>query len=129
MSQWLHVMVCLLMERYAARRDAQIRFLRAEVQILRRKLQGNRIILDPQDRCHLLRLGEELGHRVKDIIAIVTYQTYQRWLREQKQGRKPGRVGRPRLGKDLRELTACRTFNASFADGVDFAVDNRRFLA
>jgi len=92
------------MERYAARRDAHIRFLRAEVQILRKKLPGNRVILDPQDRAHLLGLGEELHHHVKDIIGIVSYQTYQRWVRVRQCAKKGGTVGRPRTSKDLRKL-------------------------
>jgi putative transposase len=104
MPQWLHVALALLIERFEARRDAKIRFLKAEVQILRRKLSGNRVVLDPKDRCHLLRLGGEIGHHVKDIIGIVSYKTYQRWLREQMQGKTPGKVGRPGIGKDLREL-------------------------
>ena len=98
MPHWIHVVLALLMERYEARRDAKIRFLKAEVQILRRKLSGNRVILDSKDRCHLLGLGEEIGHAVKDIIGTVSYTTYQRWLREQKQGKKPGKVGRPGIG-------------------------------
>ena len=70
MTHWLHVAFALLMERFEARRDAKIRFLKAEVQILRRKLSGNRVILDPKDRCNLLRLGGEVGHQVKDIIGL-----------------------------------------------------------
>lgn len=72
MPQWLHVALALLIKRFEARRDTKIRFLKAEVQILRRKLSGNRVVLDPKDRCHLLRLGGEIGHRVKDIIGIVS---------------------------------------------------------
>ena len=41
---------------------------------------------------------------MKDIIGIVSYKTYQRWVREQTQGKTPGKVGRPRIAKDLREL-------------------------
>ena len=104
MPRCLHVVLALLMERYEARRDAKIRFLKAEVQILRRKLKGNRIILNPKDRSHLLRLGEELEHRIKDIVGIVSYKTYQRWVRELRKGRKPGRVGRPRVSKETRDL-------------------------
>jgi len=44
MPHWLHVVIALLMERFEARRDAKIRFLKAEVQILRRKLGGMGVI-------------------------------------------------------------------------------------
>ena len=40
MLHWLYVAVHLLVEAFAARRDARIRFLRTEVEILRRKLGG-----------------------------------------------------------------------------------------
>ena len=58
MSQWLNVLICLLMECYATRRDAQIRFLgEEELQILRKKTKRNRVIVDSEDRWHLLRLA------------------------------------------------------------------------
>lgn len=104
MPQRFYVVMFLLMERFAARRDAKIRFLKAEVRILRKKLKGNRVIVDPKDRFYLLRLGSELDHQVKDIIGIVSYQTYQRWVREQRDGKKVGAVGRPRMRKEIREL-------------------------
>ena len=45
-----------------------------------------------------------LGHHVKDISGIVSFQTYQRWVREREQGRKASTVGRSRIGKDVRGL-------------------------
>jgi len=86
------------------RRDARVRFLQAQVAILRRKLGGNRVVLSPADRAELLRIGSELGHEVKDGLNIVTPQTYRRWLREREQGRPARSVGRPRLGTNVREL-------------------------
>ena len=35
---------------------------------------------------------------------IVRIKTYRQWLREEKGGRQPGKVGRPRLTKSLREV-------------------------
>ena len=104
MSRWLYVVLHLLFEAQAARRDARIRFLIAQVQILRRKLGGNRVIPSPDDRARLLAIGQELDHNVADVIGIVTPQTYCRWVRELRQGRRPKRVGRPKIARDLREL-------------------------
>ncbi len=59
-------------------------------------MPGNRVILSPEERQRLLRLGKRLEHRVDDLIGIVSVKTYKRWLREQKEDRAPGRVGRPR---------------------------------
>ena len=104
MSHWFYAVVHLLMEANAARRDARIRFLKAQVDILRRKLGGNRVIPSPDDRIRLLAVGGELKHEVRDVIGIVTPKTYARWVIEQKEGRPPKAVGRPRVARDLRAL-------------------------
>ena len=104
MFRWFYILPHLIVEAHAARRDARIRFLKAEVEILRRKLGGNRVIPSPDDRARLLALGAELNHDVAGVIGIVTPQTYSRWVVEQKEGRKVGRVGRSRLARDVRAL-------------------------
>jgi len=53
MARWLFVVLHLLVEGFNARRDARIRFLKAQVEILRRKLGGNRVIPSPDDRARL----------------------------------------------------------------------------
>lgn len=104
MIRWLYILPHLLLEANAARRDAHVRFLKAEVEILRRKLGGNRVIPSPDDRARLLALGAELNHDVASVIGIVTPQTYSRWVLEQQEGRKPGRVGRPKVVRNIRKL-------------------------
>lgn len=88
----------------AARRDARIRFLKAQVEILRRKLGGNRVIAGPEDRARLLAIGQELGHEVADVIGIVTPRTYCRWVAELREWRKPKRVGRPKVARKVRDI-------------------------
>jgi len=44
MLRWFYVLAHLVVEAGATRRDARIRFLKAQVEILRRKLGGNRVI-------------------------------------------------------------------------------------
>ena len=104
MRRWLYVALHLLAEAGAAQRDARVRFLKAQVEILRRKLGGNRVIPSPDDRARLLAIGQELDHDIADVIGIVTPRTYCRLVRELREGRKPKRVGRPRLARNLREL-------------------------
>jgi len=91
-------------EAMAALRDARMRFLIAQVEILRRKLNGNRVIPRPEDRARLLAIGRELDHDVADIVGIVTPKTYSRWVMEQRERRKPKRVGRPRIIRNMREI-------------------------
>lgn len=86
-----------VVEAAAARRDARIRLLQLQIELLQARLPGNRVILAPEERTRLLRIGIELGHRVDDVMSIVRVKTYRRWLREAKQGRAVGRVGRRRV--------------------------------
>jgi hypothetical protein len=104
MLRWFYVALHLLFEAGAARRDARIRSLKAQVEIFRRKLGGNRVIPSPEDRARLLAIGQELNHNVADVIGIVTPQTYCRWVEELREGRRPKRVGRPKIARNLREL-------------------------
>jgi len=104
MFRWLYILPHLLSEAQVARRDARIRFLKAQIDILRRKLGGNRVIPSPADRARLLSLGSELNHNVADVIGIVTPQTYSRWVTELRHGRKPGWVGRRTIARNVREL-------------------------
>ncbi len=104
MRRWFYVALHLLAEAGAARRDDRIRFLMAQVEILRRKLGGNRVVRSPDDRARLLAIGQELDHNVADVIGIVTPRTYCRWVTGLREGRRPKRVGRPKTTQNLREL-------------------------
>jgi len=104
MFRWLYILPYLIQEAGTARRDARIRFLVAQVEILRRKLGGNRVIPSPDDRARLLAIGAEFNHDVAGVIGIVTRQTYSRWVVEQREGRTPRQVGRPRVSRNVRAL-------------------------
>jgi putative transposase len=104
MRQWLYAALHLLFEAGAARRDARVRFLMAQVEILRRKLGGNRVIPSPDDRARLLAIGAELEHHVAGVIGIVTPQSYGRCVSELREGRPHKRVGRPKIVRGICEL-------------------------
>jgi putative transposase len=67
-------------------------------------LGGNRVIPTPDDRLRLLALGAELDHNVSSLIGIVTPRAYARWVVEQREGRKAGHVGRPRVARNVKAL-------------------------
>ena len=48
MLRSLYALLHLLMEAGTAKRDSRVRFLKAQVEILRRKLGGNRVIPTPE---------------------------------------------------------------------------------
>ena len=104
LPEWLMAMFVLLKERWSTRRDAHVRFLKLQVEILRSRLPGNRVIPDPVERRRLLKAGAEIDHAVEDTLGVVSIKTYRRWLREERGGREPGKVGRSRLTKSLRDL-------------------------
>ena len=104
LPRWMMALLVLLRERWSARRDAQVRFLKLQLEIVRSRLPGNRVIPDPVERKRLMRIGAELEHAVKDTLGIVGIKTYRRWLREERGGRQTGKVGRPGMTKSLREL-------------------------
>ena len=96
--------LALLFECFSVRRDAQLAFLREENRILRSRLKQQRVVLSPEERGRLLAIGTRLNHRVKGLVTIVQYRTYQRWLKEREQHRTMVRAGRPRkFGLDVRE--------------------------
>lgn len=69
-------------EAWAACRDVQIRFLKVQVEMLRQRLPGNRVIVSPDERPRLLKLGAELNHQTDDLMGVVSAKPYKRWVRE-----------------------------------------------
>ena len=115
MLRWFYAFVHLLIEAQAARRDARIRLLMAQVEVLRRKLGGNRVIPSPADRIRLLSIGAELNHKIDGVLGIVTAKTYYRWVHEQAEGRESLPVGRKKIVRGVRELiTRLATENAGW---------------
>jgi putative transposase len=104
LPKWLMALLVLLQEAWSTRRGAHIRFLKLQVEMLQLRLPGNRVILDPVERRRLMKIGAELQHKVEDTLEIVSVETYRRWQREERGGREPGKVGRPRLTKSVRDL-------------------------
>ena len=76
LPRWLTAFFLLFQEAWSARRDAHIRFLKLQVEILQSRLPGNRIIPDPLERRRLLKIGAEMGHAVEHILGVVNIKTY-----------------------------------------------------
>ena len=102
--QTLHALVHLVARMFAPRHSAQIRFLKAQLRVLRRRIHAERIVPDPDEKAELLRLGAECGHNIAQVLEIVQPRTYRRWLRDGRRGRPPKRSGRPRIGQEVRDL-------------------------
>src|ERR1700752_4263434 len=83
----------------------QVEFLKAENEMLRKRVPKQRIFLSKVERERLLQLGAAVGPGVARLITIVHPRTYQRWLREKCAGRKWKPVGRPKTLESVREIT------------------------
>ncbi|MCL2645562.1 MAG: integrase core domain-containing protein [Phycisphaerales bacterium] len=104
MKKFFLTFFVLIINALAVRRDLHVRFLKLQLQILWSRLHGNRIILTPEERKQMLMLGAELEHEVNDSLMIVHCKTYKKWLRDERDGKQPKKVGRPKLLPELVEL-------------------------
>lgn len=60
--------------------DREKLFLKVQIEMLRERVDLTKIPTKPEEREVLLELGIPLGERVKDLIHIVQYGTYQGWI-------------------------------------------------
>jgi len=87
----------------------QVAYLKEENRILRARLP-KRLVPTPQEKRRLLRAGRRLGLQLKELMSFVTYQTFQRWVREveaahtAKRSTSKRKPGRPRTPDDIRDL-------------------------
>ena len=109
MGRILHPLFALLAS--VTRQDLarQVAYLKEENRILRARLP-ERLVATDQEKRRLLRFGKKLGQQLKELISIVSYQSFRRWVREAEVAhtaqkatpkRKPGR---PRTPDEVREL-------------------------
>jgi len=109
MGRILHPLLALLAS--ATRQDLarQVAYLKEENRILRARLP-KRLVATPQEQRRLLTVGRRLGAQLKELISIVSYQTFARWVRDvetthtAKQSTAKRKPGRPRTPDDVRNL-------------------------
>ncbi len=102
MVRYFHPLMFVLAKSTNDEFQRQVEFLKAENELLRRRVPRQRIFLTPHERARLLKLGKELGPGIRRVITIVDYSTFRRWVRNEA-GCKVTR-GRPRITKRIREL-------------------------
>jgi putative transposase len=81
MAAIIHPLLTLLASLTRQELARQVTYLKAENQILRSRLPG-RLQLNNQEKRKLLRHGKKLGARIKELISIVSYSTFRKWVRE-----------------------------------------------
>lgn len=81
-----------------------IEFLKAENEMLRKRVPKQHIWLKPHERDRLLTLALAIGPEVKHLISIVSYDTIRRWRRKACGFIPRGPRGRPKKPDEVREL-------------------------
>jgi len=84
----------------------QVEYLRVENEILRKRV-GRSIRPTPVERRRLVKFGVPLGKDLRNIITVVTYETFLLWTRGYKRNKDPDRIGkrgRPKTLEDIRKL-------------------------
>jgi hypothetical protein len=94
-----------------------VSYLKEENKILRRRLP-ERVLVEPNERRRLVRLGAKLGRALDELVTIVHPGTLRRWIREDSKTTKlpRGKVGRRRTGEQTAIVGL--PFENSRADGT-----------
>jgi putative transposase len=106
MAAIIHPLLTLLASLTRQELARQVAYLKAENRILRSKLP-ERITLSNQERRTLVRHGQRLGARIKELMSIVSYSTFRRWVRQLEEApskrpmNKDGKNGRPRVEESV----------------------------
>lgn len=105
MKSWFSPLLFMLASSSEDDLRRQIEFLKAEVEMLRKRVPKKRIFLDNEEKERLLNLGEAIGPKISQLITIVHPRTYQRWLERKSRGEKPmKKMGRTETPLPVKEI-------------------------
>lgn len=82
----------------------QIEFLKAETELLRKRVPKQRIFLSPPERERLVKLGTAIGPGVAKLITIVHPRTCQRCIQHRNARTAVKKMGRPKTLESVREI-------------------------
>jgi putative transposase len=78
MNSTLSLLLVFLSQFFMPRHNAQLRLLKAQIAILRARIQTKRLILSPSEKAELLRIGEKCGHDIDGLMEVAKSDTYKR---------------------------------------------------
>ena len=65
------VFTMLLAEKFRPKYDARLQLLAYQVNMLRSRIDDDRIYTTPRERAELIRLGETIDHNIADVMLVV----------------------------------------------------------
>ena len=104
MRRTLHPLFVMLASLTQQELACQIAYLKKENEILRAR-PPERIQTTKAERRKLLKAGSKIGPKLRELMSIVKYESFLRWVREKEQGSaRKTKVGCPKVAEDIQKL-------------------------
>lgn len=112
---------------FMPRHNAQMRLLKSQIHILRTRIPTQRVILSPEEKSELLRIGAECEHDIDGLMEVAKPATYKRLRTQMRGGRAFQAVSSARTAGETLGTTSLRSnfvlplMDQSAADGCSAA--------
>ena len=105
MSQVFQPLLFLLARSSHGMLARHVEFLKADNEMLRRRVPKQKIHLDLKEKARLVKFGQAIGPGVRHLITVVSYSAYRSWVRAAQEDLSPSKKrGRPRTAEFLCKL-------------------------
>ncbi len=104
MQRLFHIFLALAAPLFLPAYNVRLQILLLQIQMLKGRLKGDRLVATPEERSELLRLGALLEHDVSGLLLAIKPETYRRWRSQQGRGESAKPAGGKGIAREVREL-------------------------